>query len=239
MRSFFLITTLLLPSPLLAAAATDAYVSVRGEGEVKAKPDKALVSLSVQSKGKDAKAAQALNAKEMARVQKLLRGEFSVDEKDIQTTGFSVSPDYRYEQNGKQTFLGYQVHHGLNVTVKKLDQLGAILDKAVGKNTEDLAVLLGHVGFDTSKRKELEIEALGGAMENARQRAEALAKFAKRGLKRALRISDSSVQVASPPYAMLKGASRMEMAQDASAGTSVSTGEIVVSSNVAVDYELD
>lgn len=231
---FIFLASVLLCAPAFAA---ESYVSVRGEGEVKAKPDKALVSLSVQSKARDAKTAQAANAKEMARVQKSLRSEFDIAEKDIQTSGFSVSPEYRYEQNGKQVFLGYQVHHGLSFTVKKLETLGGVLDKVVGKGTEELAVLLSQVQFDTSKRKELEIEALGAAMENARQRADALAKFGKRALKRAIRISDGAVQMAPPPFAMLKGAARAEMAQDS--GTSLSTGEIVVSSNVAVDYELE
>ncbi len=225
--------------PALAFGA-DSYVSVRGEGEVRVKPEKALILLSVQSKGADAKTAQNLNAKEMSRVQKLLKSDFGIAEKDLQTTGLSLNPEYRYEQNGKQRFVGFQASHSLTVTVRKLDEVGGILDRVVGKGTEELSVLLNHVQFDTERKKELEITALGFAMENARARAEALAKFAKRGLKSARRISDSSVQMLPPSFPMAKSmAMRADLTEAQAGGTSVSAGEITVTANVAVDYDLE
>lgn len=236
---FFVLALLMIPLELQAAAEVRT-ISVRGEGEARVAPDKAMVQLLVQTKAKDAKSAQAKNAKEMARVQKSLREEFKIDEKDIQTSGFSVNPEYRYEQNGKQTFLGYQVNHSLSLTVRKLENLGGLLDSLVGKGTEDVSVQLQNVSYDTSQRQQVELRALEGAMKNARDRASALAGFAQQKLKGVLRISDSSLQYSPPPFAR---AAMKTMALGAEAadtgGTQVSAGEIVVNSNVAVDYEMN
>lgn len=201
------------------------------------RPDKATLNLQVRTKGKEAKLAQTKNAKEMTRVEKVLKDEFRIEAKDIQTTNFSLQPEYRYEQNGKQVFLGYQLEHGLSVTVRKLESVGTLLDALVGKGTEDVAVLLQGVNFATEKRQEVELQALDLAMKNALSRAEALAKSSKRSLKGVLRISDSSVQHQPPvyahaPMAMMKGGA--EMADS----TSVAPGEINISSRVSVEYEM-
>jgi uncharacterized protein YggE len=229
---------LLLLSPVSHAEEIVKTVSVKGEGEVRARPDQADIFLQVRTKGKDAKNAQEKNAHEMARVQKALRGDFKVDEKDIQTSGFSVNPEYRYDNNGKQTFLGYTVNHGLRVKVKKIEKLGQMLDSLVGKGTEDVSVVLQNVDFGTEKRQEFEIQAMEAAMKNAEARASALAKFAGRGLKGVLRISDSDVRVQPPPFQRMMGKAALMEASDAG-GTQVSAGEIVIGSNVSVDYLLD
>lgn len=230
---------LLLLAPVTHAEEIVKTVSVKGEGEVKVRPDEADLFLQVRTKAKDARSAQAKNAKEMARVQKALQSEFKIDDKYIQTSGFSVNPEYRYDNNGKQTFLGYTVDHSLTVKVKKIEKLGEMLDSLVGKGTEDVSVLLQNVNFGTEKRQEYEIQAMEIAMKNAETRAAALAKFAKRSLKGVLRISDSNVQFQPPPFQRMMGkAAMMEMASD-SGGTQISAGQIVIGSNVSVDYLFD
>jgi uncharacterized protein YggE len=230
---------LLLLAPVTHAEEIVKTVSVKGEGEVKVRPDEADIFLQVRAKANDAKAAQAKNAKELARVQKNLKSDFKIDDKYIQTSGFSVNPEYRYENNGKRTFLGYTVDHSLNVKVKKVEKLGEMLDSLVGKGTEDVSVLLQNVNFGTEKRQEYEIQAMEIAMKNAETRAAALARFAKRSLRGVLRISDSNVQFQPPPFPRAVGkVAMMEMASGGG-GTQISAGEIVISSNVSVDYLLE
>lgn len=215
-------------------------VAVKGEGEVKVAPDEAQVYLQVVTKAKDAKSAQNKNAKEMARVEKALKGEFKIEAKHIQTSGFSVNPDYRYGNNGQQTFLGYTVVHSLSVQVKSIDKLGGLLDSLVGKGSEDVSVQLQNVNFGSSRRQEFEIQAMEIAMKNAEARAGALAKFAKKSLKGVLRISDSSVSFQPPPYERSMGKMNvMAMAESERGGTQVSAGEITIGSNVSVEYLLD
>jgi uncharacterized protein len=212
-------------------------ISVRGEGEVATKPDMADVTLQVSSKAKDAKTAQSKNAKEMARVEKVLKDQFKIESKEIQTTHFQVNPEYNYEQNGKRIFLGFRADHGLLVNVKKIDQLGAVLDALIGKGSEDLSVQLNGVNFGTVKRKELELKALEGAMQSAQQRAEALAGYAKKKIRGVLRITDSQLGYAPPP--MMAGIMQMKAADAQMESTQISAGEVKVQANVAVEYEFD
>lgn len=242
MKKFSLLLTALCLPLALAQAADLKTISVRGEGELKVAPDVAIVSLQVRTKAKDAKAAQAANAKEMARVTKVLKSDFGLEGKDVQTSSFSVNPDYRYEGNGKQVFLGYEASHALTVRVKKLDKVGELLDRLPsGRAGEQLAVLLQGVSFDSDKRREHETEALGLAMANAQGRANALAGFAKKSIKGVLRISDSNVQYQPFQSGAPVMAKMMTMAGGAEAdqGTQISQGEITITSNVAVDYEMD
>ncbi|MGZ3694949.1 MAG: SIMPL domain-containing protein [Bdellovibrionota bacterium] len=236
MKKIFLLLALIL-TPSAFAAENFRYISVRGEGEIKVKPDLATVQLVTHTKAKDAKSAQAKNAKEMARVMAVLKDEYKVEPKDILTSGFRVNPDYKYENN-KQIFLGYVVDHDLTVTFRKLEKLGDLLDGIVGKGTEDIAVQLQGITFDTEKRKEVEVQALELAMKNAQARGEALAHFAKKPIRGVLRISDSSVN-----YQPFRPVMAKMMSADAVPGaaehTQISQGEISVSSNVAVDYEIE
>ncbi len=214
-------------------------MTVNGQGEVKIKPDLAYINLQVMSKGKDAKSAQEKNAREMARVEKILREDFKLEDRDIQTTSFWLNPDYRYEQNsGKQIFVGFTVTHGLSLKIRKIERVGDVLDKMVTKGSEDLSVSLNGVNFDTDKRKIYEVQALESAMNNAKERAEALAKFSGRKLKGVLRVSDS--QLSAPPvFRMHRMKSAMAGAEAMSDSTSVQAGEIEINSNVSVEYEME
>jgi uncharacterized protein YggE len=238
MKNILCLIAMLASSTAFAASENARYVSVRGEGEIKVKPDIVTVQLLTHTKAKDARTAQAKNAKEMARVMDLLKDKFGVDAKDILTAGFRVNPDYKYENN-KQIFLGYVVDHDLTVTYRKLDKLGDLLDGLVGKGTEDISVQLQGLTFDTEKRKEAEVQALELAMKNAQARGEALARFAKKPIRGVLRISDSSVSYQPFRPVMAKMMSADAAVSGGAERTQISQGEISVSSTVAVDYEID
>lgn len=238
MKNLFVLFVCSLLVTNLARAEELRIVSVRGEGEVKIKPDMARLDLQVHSMAKTAKASQEKNAVEMSRVQKVLSSEFGVPTKEIQTSGFQLNPDYRYENNGKQVFLGYRTMHSLNITVKNLEKLGPILDKVVGKGAEDVGVSLGGVSFDSDKRKDYELQALELAMKNAQFRADALARFSKKNIKGVRRISDSSVSY-QPFRPMAPGGAMLMEAKSADSATPIAAGEIAVNSSVAVDFDLD
>lgn len=235
--SLFLFSNLLVAGR--ASAEVVKLVSVRGEGEASIAPDMAEIQLQVTSKAKDAKGAQTKNAKEMARVEKVLKEQFKIESKDIQTSNFQVFPEYNYDNNGKRSFLGFRADHGLSVTVKKMDQVGNLLDSLVGKGSEEVSVQLSSVSFSSSKRKEVEIQALELAMKSASHRAEALAGFAKKKIKGVLRITDSHLGHVPPPM-LSGGMAMMKMAADQeSQSTQISSGEIKVNAQVSVEYELD
>jgi uncharacterized protein len=236
MKNIFLFATILFSIPAFADDIRSVFV--RSEGEIKITPDIAYVSVETFGKAKDGKSAQSRNAAEMARVQKVLKDVFKVDTKDIQSGSYSVSPQYVYDNN-KRVFTGYHANQSLTVKFRELAKVGDLADALISaQSTEEQGTTLGNISFDIEVRKNAEIKAMELAMKIAKERAEALAKFADTKIKGVRKISDSSVNV--QPYAqrdmvmesaapMMKGAAR----------TRIEASDITVSSSVAVEYEIN
>ncbi|OGG64383.1 hypothetical protein A3C18_02675 [Candidatus Kaiserbacteria bacterium RIFCSPHIGHO2_02_FULL_54_11b] len=70
-------------------------ISVSGDGEVFAVPDTATFSVTVQEEAKEVKNAQAVATKKGNDIIAYLKKE-GINEKDIQTTDYSVYPQYDY-----------------------------------------------------------------------------------------------------------------------------------------------
>ena len=144
----------LVPFALLAGFALPAYagtITIEGRGEVTAAPDTAFVTSGVTTQGATARDALDLNTKAMDDLLAALKAS-GIEARDIQTSGFSVSPNYVYsderDANGytlPPKINGYQVSNVVTVRVRALDTLGAILDKSVtvGANTINGVSLLG------------------------------------------------------------------------------------------------
>src|SRR6187549_1587896 len=112
MRALFLALLLV---PVMAAAdpapvSSGTLVKVSATGEVRRAPDVAQVGVGVVTTAADAKAAMAANATQMDRVVKAVRAA-GVADKDIQTTGVSLQPQYVYRENQSPTITGYQANN--------------------------------------------------------------------------------------------------------------------------------
>src|SRR3989338_4366521 len=93
-------------------------ISVSGKGEVFAVPDTAEFSATVIETAADVKTAQDAAAKKSNAIIAYVKS-VGVDEKDIQTADYNISPQYEYSQSrtctngycppGKQVLTGYQV----------------------------------------------------------------------------------------------------------------------------------
>jgi len=81
-----------LSAPALAAEAT---VSIAGRGEVTAAPDTAFVTSGVTTQGATAREALDANTKAMNELLDTLKAA-GIEPRDIQTSGFSVNPNYVY-----------------------------------------------------------------------------------------------------------------------------------------------
>src|ERR1700754_2633510 len=95
-----------LASPAFAAGS----MQLTGHGEVMAAPDTAYVNSGVTTQAATAKDALAQNTADMAKLIETLKAA-GIDSKDIQTSGFSVNPNYVYpdQNNGNQApkIVGY------------------------------------------------------------------------------------------------------------------------------------
>jgi len=74
-------------------------ITVSGEGKVYAKPDIALVNLGVTTQGSTTEEVISKNTEKMNAVIKAVK-DMGVEDKDIQTTTYSLSPLYNYTEAG-------------------------------------------------------------------------------------------------------------------------------------------
>ena len=110
-------------------------ISLAGHGEVQMAPDLALVSIGTIDQGPTAAEALAANGKSMAAIMAALK-EAGIADKDMQTANFLVQPRYDYGNSTEPPRLvGYEVSNTLDVTVRHIEALGAILDKSVASGS--------------------------------------------------------------------------------------------------------
>lgn len=207
-------------------------ISVSGTGEIKVEPDVAYVTLGVVTQAKTAEEAQSENAKTMEQLYNVLQNEFNLEEKDMKTSGFRVNPQYVYQEGVEPLIQGYEASHNIKVTYRELDKIGELLDAASKAGINQI----NQVQFANEHAKEHELEAMKEAMANARQKAEVLAAEEGLTIKGVQQISQNSY-VGNSVYGESVGMSMDTMMKFDGASTSISTGEVVISTQVQVVYE--
>ena len=151
-------------------AADDARqgITVTGTGETRATPDRASLSLSVQSHGASAKEALAANSAAMRRLIAAMKGA-GVDAKDLKTEQFDVSP--RYDPGKIDEIRGYTASAMLTVSNQSLERASGLSDTAVSAGAETVSGPM----LSTENREAEYRGALKRAFADARAKAEALA----------------------------------------------------------------
>lgn len=206
-------------------------ITVSGQGEIHAEPDRASLTLGVESRKLKLEEARADVSKAIEAVLKLTR-DFKIDPKHVRTTRINVQPEYNWDNNARERqLIGYYVSRQVEVDLRDLDKLGQLLERAV-----DLGInQIGDPQLDSSKRRELERKALAEAVQDARLNAEAVAQAAGARLGPPRTITASSGFVPPPMPMRAKAMVAME-AGDAS--QSYQTGQMGFNATVQVQYDL-
>ena len=132
------------------------------------------MTLGVEARKPSVAEARAAVSAAIERVLALTR-ELKIDPKYVDSTRLQVQPDYRWnDKDSQRVLLGYVVSRQIEVELRDLDQLGALLERAVYAGANQV----GGAQLDSTRRKELERDALGRAVADARLNAETLAKAA-------------------------------------------------------------
>ena len=165
-----LVTLLLVPAAAAAQTAREFPVIVTtGEAEVKKAPDRAWVGINAESRSKDPKEAQRLNAQAMNAVMGSLK-TMNLGADAIRTTSYELHPEFDYANN-RQTLRGYVARNAIEVRVDEIARIGDVLGAAVGSG----ATTVSGLRFDLRDRAGAEREALRLAVQDARGRADAVA----------------------------------------------------------------
>jgi hypothetical protein len=120
-----------------AVAAVGTLLNVSASGEVRRAPDIAVLSTGVVTQAVDANAAMRANAEQMSAVIAAIKAA-GIAERDVQTGGVNLSPQYRYAENQPPTITGYQASNTVNITVRDLARLGKTLDALVATGANQI-----------------------------------------------------------------------------------------------------
>jgi uncharacterized protein YggE len=228
-----LVAAVAAPAATVAQAQSDdgditPSISVTGTGRVKAEPDVADINLGVTKQADDAQTAANEAATTMAAVIAALQAA-GVADADIQTTTISLNPVYDWE-NTPPTIEGWEASNLVNVTVRDIDTVGAVVDAA----TTAGATNVNGITFRVDDATAAEAEARAAAVADARAKADQLAAAADVTIVGVLTMSESGAQAPQPIY-MERAA--MDMAAG-SAETPVMPGQVELSIDVFVQYEI-
>ena len=216
------------PSPAADAMFRATTLNLAADGEVKAAPDMASISLGVMTQARTAQDAMQANAQRMTEVMAALR-KAGIAAKDIQTSGLNLNPQYVYEPNAPPRLSGYQASNQVTVTVRDLAGLGRAVDATVGAGANQV----NGISFGLANPAAAEDAARLAAVKALQAKADLYAKATGHRIVRLAQLSEGGGYSAPPPMPMVAMA-RMEKADS----TPVSPGELVVRVDISGVYEV-
>ena len=171
-----LLSLLLISSLLALSLTTQAHenpqrrlISTNGYGEVKIKPDMAILNLSVRATHKSGKTAKQDVDDRVNNFLDVLK-KLDIKKKDIVASNLRVHPRYEH-YSGSRQFKGYEAVRNMAVTIRELEKLTGIMDKALEQRLEGI----DQIRYDHSDADKYRDQAHRLAIENSKTKANALA----------------------------------------------------------------
>lgn len=204
-------------------------LSVSASAEASRVPDVATISAGVVTQAVDGNAAMRQNAEQMARVMAAIKAA-GIAEKDIQTSGINLSPQYRYVENEAPKITGFQASNTVNLKVRDIARLGKVLDALAAQGSNQI----NGPSFEIDQPEPVYDEARLAALKKAQGRAETYATSLGLRVRRIVSISEGNGGGFRPMPMMMAQAKSMDRAES----TSVSPGETTLTVNLDVVFEL-
>jgi len=216
-----------------ADSSTDKVIHAQGSGNIIGTPDRAQVTLSVQTENSDVKVAQEQNAAKMTKVIDALVAA-GIPRDALKTTGYNI---YAVYDDSAKGFLdpkvkSYQVTNTLTITLHDVSRTGEVIDLAVANGANQANSI--QFMLSDAQATALRNEALKNAVTNARADAEAVAGAMGVNITGTgtVEIYQGYMPVVYSNYAQDAGG-RMEKAATT---TPIQSGDITVTAQVSVTY---
>jgi uncharacterized protein YggE len=211
-------------------------IAVTGAGTTSVKPDIALVNLGIEVTSTTVADARAKAAGTMDGLTKAVKGK-GVANADIQTQFFNIYPQYGVpgpnSKPGTPEIVGYTVSNQVQLKVRNLDSVSDVLDSAIAAGGNSIRV--NGLQFTVEKPDQFLAKAREEAVQNAKARAEVLAKAAGVKVGPARSISESGGVF--PEFD--KARSAPAQAGGLGGPTPVSPGQETLSVTVNVVFEIE
>jgi uncharacterized protein YggE len=215
------------------AIAAERTVTVSGHGEVQAERDRAVLSMGVEARNPSLDAARGEVGKVVDALLKLTR-DLKIDPKLVRTTRLMVQPEYNWNTPERERrLIGYWVQRQVEIDLRNLEQLGIIMERGVTLGANQVSA----PQLDSSRRRELEREALNRAMIDARANADVAVRAAGAKLGAVQSIVTTGSTAPPIPQPMLQRAQMAAMS--AEQPESYKAGALTFNASVQVVYALE
>ncbi len=221
-------------------------IGVSGSYTVRVSPNIAYITVGINTFAVNPKDAQNENKAKMDGVfNKLV--ELGIEDKDIQTTNYSINPRYEWKdieekntegmviRRNERILVGYDVNNTIKITVRDLAKTGDVIDITVDEGVNRANQVAFGISDDVKSEKYL--EALKGAVENAKAKADTIASVYGVELGVPFNITEGSSYIPSPIYRNYDSVAKVSVAAEESVSTPISAGEMEISANVSVLYK--
>lgn len=209
---------------------TKRTINVSGDGEMNISPDLAYVTFGVMTEKNTVNEAQKENSSAMNNIIASIKKE-GIQKEDIKTTNYNINPKYNYDnKTGTSTLVGYTVSSSLNVTVRDINKVGIIIDRAI----ESGANFSNGISFGVSDYEKYYNMALLKAVSKAKGKADIIASAIDVKLTVPVSIVElSNGNYPQPPVYY----DRISMKESSNSSMSVETGTFKVKASVSMVYE--
>lgn len=153
-----------MPTPAIVTSAME---------EVEVAPDRAMLSLAVETRAASAAEAGRLNARIQAAVIDTLK-KLGIPSAQLRTQGLSIAAEYDYSREVGRQFIGYGARNAIQIEVRDIAMVGTLVDAGLAKG----ATNVGGVRFYASNISVARREALKRAVERVRADAALMAEAA-------------------------------------------------------------
>ena len=203
---------------------------VTGQGKVVAVPDIATIRLGIDAKDVSVADAQVQVTTAMNEVLKTL-GRAGVAAKDIQTQHFSIQKVTRWDRSKEENVItGYRVTNIVTAKVRDIDKAGSTIDD-VAKAGGDL-IRIDSIEFTVEDQTGDYQKAREAAIVDAATKAKQLAGLTGVSLGKVTYISESSF------YAPIVQRAAFAREETAIASTTINPGELEISLDIQVAYDI-
>lgn len=233
--SLIAVALLVATSPMAHAedAIKGTRLDINAQSQIKASPDVATITAGVVTRATTAQEARAENAKKMQAVFTSLKAK-GISDKDVQTSGLTINPDYVYVEHQPPKIAGYQATNTINIRIHNLDKAPDMVDALVANGINQLNGPFFTIDNPEDKMNQARREAI----QKARKKAELYADATGLKIKRIVSINENANMGGPQPYPMMMKAA-MADAAGREASTPIAPGQVDVDVTVNITYELE
>lgn len=206
--------------PVIAASAI---------GEARITPDRAMLSVAIETHAESAAAAGADNARIQTKIIDAVKAS-GVAAAQIRTSGYNVFPEYGQQRDKAPKVTGYRAYNTVQIEIRSIDAVGKVIDAALGAG----ATNIGSLGLYASNTDTARREALQKAVAKARAEAETAAAAAGGSLGALVELT---IEPTGMPGPVMRSVQMTAMAMSPAAPTPVETGELVVNAVVQARWQ--